>query len=439
MLRVMLIFFLLGVAYAQLEEGKAYSNGLLDYVEDSLNEEEKDPREKLPHVKVVDTDALEICLDEGFESENCEKHEYAVPGIPYTAAVAVEKAVVNAWYRFETRTRHRTNVETGHTPALVACTLGLGALDVRHFAYFDEVFFPADEFCDGKRGEIIPPCTLKCDLPTAECPEAPSGCADCVKERIQTAREHSMENYYPDYLEDIATALATYMPLALPWQSPLLVPGGSLIAPVWAVDAPFDDLIQLALDASDDDPRAVAYFFQAASDNNVCQALMPPPVMALLKSLPLESFDLGTPGIPKLEGWKRTLADREDAANTWKRFDYFWNGVDNIYPKYDSKGPSFLGTGGEDAVLTLGPPSLHACMGYATFLQVSQKVDVIVDVFPGYSRRAACLIDAPPYVGVTASPSVPEPFLFTGPRTHLGWNAVPEGYDIPGVEGKPLY
>ena len=440
MIKVLFALLLMSAAFAQLEDGAPLSNGRLSFIEDQPEiGGEGDPRRALPFVEVTDVDALQPCLDQGFDSDQCETFEYSVPFLPFQAATEVEKAVVDAWYRFETRTKHRVNAETGQNPPLIACVAGLGALDIRHLMYEGQLFYPASEFCDGLESEILPGCMLECDVPLAFCPSAPGACNGCIRRQYYEAKTHSLSTYYPEYIQDVTAALAQNMALALPWRSPLITPGGSLTAPIFDVNLPFAALVDMAAAGAEEDPRAPAYFFQAGAMNNPCQAVMPPTVLDILRRLPGDRFDPTAPGLKHLEKYKRTLADREDAGDTQARFDYWWNGKDNLYPKYTAAGPPAFGVGGEDARLALGPPLLHACMGYAIFFQVRQDVDVITKPVPGFSRRAMCLKATPPFVGVTIAKPLDVFWTFEGPRFHTAWHSVPEGFDIPGVEGEPLY
>ena len=439
MIKLLLVptLLLVSAAYAQLEEDKPpYSNGVLSFIED-LPEPGGDPRRLTPFVEVIDTDALRPCLEEGFNAADCRTFEYSIPFLPLQAATNTEKAIVDALYRYETRSRHRTDVETGHVPALAACATGLGALDIRHFMLKGELFYPAADFCDGLEAALIPNCTLECDVPLAFCPNAPGGCASCVLRAVAAAKAHAVETYYPQYLSDVAAALAENMALALPWASPLASTGGSLIAPIMGFDLPFTDLINMAKTAADSDPRAISYFFQTSAYSHTCQAVVPPQVLDVLRPLPGDVFDPQAPGLKPLEKYKRTLADREDAGDTYVRFDYWWNGRDGIYPRYTRAGAGVLGGGGEDAVLAVGPPLLHACMGYATFFGVSQEFTAYARL-PGFVRRATCLSALPPFVAPTLT-APPLPQTVEGLFFHTDWNAVPEGMDIPGVEGTPRY
>ena len=429
--------FLLGVvALAQLEEDKEpYSNGIISIIED-LPEPTGEPRRSTPFIEVIDVDAATACLDEGFDSEACEDHEYSVPFIAKDMAEGVEEAIVDALYRLETRTKHRTNIETGQTPALFYCITGLGAIDLRHYFLKGELFFPADEFCDGKAAEVLPPCTFQCDLPLSTCPTPRQACVECAAEQVLEAKEHALAEYYPDYLEDVGEALAQNMTLALPWQGPLITPGGSLISPVTGLEPPYEPLVDMALEASQEDPRAVSYFFQASAYSLPCKATVPPQVVDLLYRLPGDEFDPEAPGLKPLERFKRHLADREDAYDTHTRFNYWWNGEDSIYPQYTAAGAGILGAAGEDSILAVGTPLLHACLGYAVIFQVSQEFNAYVRL-PGFIRRATCLSSAFPFVAPTLTPPVPqtvEGFFF-----HTDWVSVPEGMDIPGVEGEPVY
>ena len=430
----LLLLVLCPVAFAQLEEGQPLSNGIVSLIEDSFNPDATDPRRMTPFVEMIDTAALEVCKEQGLDSPECPTFEYSVPFVPRQLANNVENAVVDAWLRYETRTTHHVLLEIGAHKGILACLIG--ALDLRWLMYKDQLFVPPDEFCDAGFN-VIPNCFLECDIPLGFCPSPPVGCNDCVARGVVKGQEHALTNYYPDYLADVLQAIGVNLPLALHWQSPLSAPAGATIAPVMDISLPLEEVHQVAREATQNDPRAYPYFFQAGAYNNYCLPVIPDDVLAALRRLPGETLNPETPGIPELEAYKRDLASRESAGDTWQRFDTWWRGKEEIYPKYDRGGAGFTGSGAP-STLALATPTFYACTGYAPFIQVYQKMDTIVKPLPGFQRIATCLKAEPPFVGLTVAPPVPIPFTFAGPRFHTDWVSVPEGYDISRVQGEPL-
>ena len=518
-LNVLVAALLMTVGVAQTEIGEPLSNGVLSYIEDlpEIGTSEGIYR-ATPFVEVIDTEALEVCRDQGFDAEGCPEFEFSIPFLPKISATDVETEIVDAWLRFETRSYYNSLLEIGAIPGLVTCTTGLGVVDLIWYFYTDELFFPADDFCDGHEEEIIPSCFLECMVPTASCPMAPGACPGCIARQLVKAETRKYTDYYLDYSTDVAEALLVNMPTALMWEGPtFLQGGGTLLAPIAGAEFP-TSLIDFATDAMTDDPRALSYFLQSGAYSDICQPVMPRQILNLLRRIPaVDSDDPNLPGLPALELLKRDLANRESAGATYKRFPYFWQGADSIYPQYTRDGQDIVastnpadyvpnpdeydegeanqpvtdadgniidlpdipkgitetlenidlanlpegvaeaiagGIGdigisegiasailgeGEASLESTSLPLVHSCFGYATFFQVYQELDTILSLYRPIQRPASCLTATPPFVGVTVAPIIPIPWSFVGQRFHTDWNAVPEGYDIPRVQGTPSY
>jgi hypothetical protein len=418
-----LLFF--PTALAQVE-----SVGITSYIED-LPEPGNDEGiyRQTPFVEVIHKALLEECKDLAFNQDECPTFEWSVPFIPAKLAFQTEDIIAGEWFRLETRTYWRAMLETGSVHPLLACTLG--GLDLLWFFYSGNLFFPASEYCDGFTPGLLPNCALSCDLPPLTCPNARPDCTTCFTEGFARAMKHAMTVYYPDYQATVETQNLALTALGALWWGDATLLNGSLIVPVtdppnqplWTADIA-TSLIQPGLEL---DPRAATYYTQTAATNQTCQAnLLAGSTLGLIK-LPTEELDPEAPGLTQLEELKRDMADRESAGDTWMRTMLLFTDRKALSPQY-AKGFIF---GGEDSKMGTTNPTGHACLGQNTFLQVFQKEEVIQSVGRLVQRPTACI------VGLTLVPITPAPITFTIPRWHTDWVSVPEGYELPRVEGEP--
>jgi hypothetical protein len=404
--------------------------GITSYIEDFPEPgNDEGIYRQTPFVEMIHKELLEQCKDENFDQDTCPTFEWSVPFIPAELAMQKEDIIAGEWFRLETRTYWRAMLETGGVHPLLACTLG--GLDLLWFMYSGELFFPASEFCDDFTPGLLPNCAFSCDLPPLTCPKARPDCAVCFEEGFARAMEHAMTVYYPEYQVAVEAQNLVLTGLgALWWGDPTLL-NGSLIAPVtdplsqrlWLEDIAIT-LIQPGLDI---DPRAATYFTQTAVTNQTCQTnLVAGSTLGLIK-LPDEQLGSEAPGLSELEELKRNMSDRESAGDTWQRTMLLFTNRDALSPQY-AKGFVF---GGENSKMGTSTPTGHACLGQTSFLQVFQQEEVVQSVGRLVQRPTACI------VGVTLVPTLPAPITFTVPRWHTDWVSVPEGYDIPRVEGEP--
>ncbi len=443
----------LGFAHAQVAGGYApevESDGVLSLIED-LPEPGNDEGlyRKTPFAEVIHKEGLETCQGAGFDQDACPTFEWSLPFLPSSQATDAEIAIAEAWFRLETRAYFRTLLEIGAAHPALACTLG--GLDIFWLVYTGEIFFPADEFCDGKGFQILANCFWACDfnLLETQCPEAKPGCEDCVREGVETAWEHIQSAYYADYQQDVAEQVVAPLTAAggLLWSEDPLLSDGALVAPIADITNTPNVLRDVAGTLIPEgvklDPRAATYFTQTAApppegDLGCRRALLAGSKFGLIR-LPGQTLDPLAPGLPRLEDLKRTLADRESAGETYKRTLMMllkWN-KEELYPKY-TKGEGFLGNvfSGEDARFGTADPGLYACLGYTTFFEVYQKlIDPVVSLTRPITRPSVCWIEFIP--GLTLVPLVPELMIWANPRWHTEWVAVPEGFDIPNVKGNP--
>lgn len=444
---------LLTFTFAQTDDhtGEVTSDGVLSAVEDlpALGSDEGLTRQT-PFVEVIHKQGLESCREAGFDQDACPDFEWSMPFMPSSQATDAEIAIAEAWFRLETRAFHRTLLEIGAAHPALACTLG--GLDLFWLVYTGEIFFPAEEFCDGKSVALFPPCFWECDFNVFEtqCPEAKPGCSDCVDEGVKTAWDHIQKEYYPAYQETVAKSVVGKLTAegGLLWSSDPLLTDGSLVVPIADLTNIPNVLNDVATSLIPEgvklDPRAATYYTQTAApppqgDIGCRRALLLGSKLGLIR-LPGQGIDPLAPGLPELEELKRTLADRESAGETYKRtlmMPLKWSETE-IYPKY-TEGNGVLSNifSGEDARFGTADPGVYACLGYATFFQVYQKLlDPVITISRPITRPTLCWIDYIP--GITIVPKLPELMIWANPRWHTEWAAVPEGYDIPRVKGKPL-
>lgn len=439
---------LLGASFAQPaadDPDTVDTTGILSYIEDlpSLGNDEG-PYRSVPFVEVIEEERLATCQEVGFDSPQCDVFEWSAPFLPQGVATGAEEAIVDAWFRYETRVHMRTALEIGAFHPLLACSLG--GIDLFTLVRTGTLFVPPEEFCDDRTITVFAECFLECDLNLFEsqCPQAKPGCGECIQEKLQSARAH-YPVYYADYVETVLTEVVGKLTAlgALNWRESLLPGSGALIAPVMGtdpqtiLDTSADFYGRIVPEAVTQDPRAAVYFTQAGLLNDPCRLAFPG-VDFGLPGLPVP-FDPTAPGLAALEMVKRDLADRESAGDTWKRtlnLLLTWN-PDELYPKYTRPDGYFDNLfGGEPSRLGVMTPLQHSCLGETTFFMVYEKlVDVTVLAHRPVVRGAVCWVGYIP--GVTAAPGTPHVITLADTRFHTDWAAVPEGYAIPHVEGVP--
>ena len=448
MLVISLLWF--GTALAQDDGGDDLdtvdTTGVLSYIED-LPDPANDEGlvRKVPFVEVIEEERLANCQDVGFDSDACETFEWSSPFFPEGVATGAEETIVDAWFRYETRVHMRTALEIGAFHPLLACTLG--GIDIFTLVREGTLFVPPGEFCDDKPLSVFNECFLECDfnLLQSQCPEAKPGCGDCTKEHLRLAQEH-YPVYYRDYVQTVLTEVVAPLQAAgaLNWRESAVPGTGALVAPIMSLspktvlDVVTDFNTRIIPDAIAQDPRAAVYYSQAGLLNDPCRASFPGLGIGV-PGLP-GAFDPTAPGLATLEMFKREMADRESAGDTWKRtlnLLLTWN-EDELYPKYTRPEGYFSNLfGGEPSKLGVMTPLQHACLGEATFFMVYEKLaDVTVLAHRPIVRPTVCWIDFIP--AVTAAPNTPHIITLADTRFHTEWAAVPEGYAIPRVKGVPL-
>ena len=163
-------------------------------------------RDCLPHVEVVVIDAFEDCVERG---EGCERAgAYPVSFLPEELAEKTEEAFDEAWD-----------------------------------TYYDDTI---DEV--SKKVNELPFCWLPSVCPT------PNIRWDCVAERLADSATVSLTELQPKYWADVGQALATHMPTALWWESPL-PDGGAVISPIFSLTPKPQQYLDLV-----EEPRDVPYY-----------------------------------------------------------------------------------------------------------------------------------------------------------------------------------
>ncbi|ADR37800.1 hypothetical protein Ocepr_2352 (plasmid) [Oceanithermus profundus DSM 14977] len=396
------ILVLLGVL-AAAEDSDA-PVGLVSYIGDSLefDTDAEDPRASLPHIEVVDLSEYTACRDQGFPSD-C-KFEYPIPYVPEGEAEKLERALSEAWARYDARVAHRVDAAIYGTA--LKCQ---SAPQDEYLGAWDGTAkeLPTEEYCDG-------------DLPSAPVMWYPMVCPsfyldwEDLLQRYTEAILHGYTNYLVDYYADVGAALARHAPLALQWENGLFPGSGSAIAPVINLDAgSLEQWAELAEKAQDADLRGAAYINQALPG-------IPRELRKVLRNLPDDERSEDGPGLAQLEALKRTITTRGDIFPEGK--PQYWAGKNG--------GPVPEGVTG--AAL----PEEYQAYGVVPMMRVYTKTDTEVSPHTP-TFFVACLTPTTPPVPVPIP--IPLPIVHVAPRAHTGWEAVPEGWPIPGIKGDPLY
>lgn len=433
----LLLLTSLGLAQSQPEKSEA----IVSFIEDLASPEavRKDPRRLIAFVELIHQPSFEECQRKGFTG--CPKFEFYAPILPEGLALDYEKVLVRAWLRLVVRSSLRLQLEVGSLPPVVCA---VGAFDLSWYLYTGQALFPKEDFCDGFGSSVLPNCFWECDLPTTLCPSPASGCINCVAKGYARASQRLYAYYYPDYLKTGLEALFKQLPTGVLWGDwdkldfTYTQPVGNFGLPNLSA------VIDLARRAQQDDARGGVYITQSGIYNIFCQpsaALLGSGgkvLLEALKILPGESLDPQRPGLAKLEELKRGLADRESAGDSVDRTlkaIVNWDGH-QLEPRYVrplSAQPDLLTTRAEARKGTT-TPSQYACLGYATLFMVRPKLEQ--KTIGGGLRSNTCF----PNQTLVPFTLVPVPrLLLVAPRLHTDWQAVPEGYPVPGVVGKPQY
>lgn len=416
--------------------------GIVSFIEDwrpNLNNLslDPDPGRNLPFIEVIQTERFQECLDEGFDSDLCEKFEWSVNFLERSNMEDFEEDVVIAWMRFELRSYYRHQLEIGQTTGFSSCTFGIYSNVWRTLT--GDFTFPSEDFCDDFEGNwLLGNCFGKCLNPQFTCPFPATDCVSCTSEGFLRAQAHQMTNYYPDYVEDVATALIEHLPTALQWRNPL---DGAAITPILDPTKPLPSkMIEVFAEAAEDEIIAPQYFAQMGADNLICQPLAPQLLIDVLINTPGYSYDEDQPGIPSLEDFKTKLSSRESAGDVYERHSEWWQGKDHLLVKYDEDGGSWFG--GTDAYDALSTDITYSCYGFTPLFITYSKFETMgpFDRFDRSLYKAAfCTTPTSPPVPLPLAPGFAGLWQFYGVRAHTALETIPEGYEIPHVKGVPSY
>lgn len=378
--------------------------GVVSYIGDSMEFDTaaEDPRAALPHIEVVDLSEFTSCRDQGFPSD-C-KFEYPVPFVTEQEALKLERALSEAWARFDARVAHRVDAAIYGT-ALKCQTAPqdryLGAWDG------DSKELPTEDYCDG-------------DLPSAPVMWYPMVCPNFyvdwedLLQRYADAVAYGYATYLGDYFADAGKAMGEHAPLALQWRSALLPEDGAAVLPVVNLDVGgVGQWTDLANEAQQADPRGAAYINQALPG-------IPRELRALLRNLPDDARSTDGPGLAELEALKRKITTRGDIFPQGK--PRYWAG--------ENGGPVPEGETG--AAL----PEEYQIYGVVPMMRLYTKFDAELSPHTP-TFFVACLTPTTPPLPLPIP--IPLPIVHVAPRVHTGWEAVPEGWPIPGIKGDPLY
>lgn len=166
-------------------------------------------RDCLPHVEVVVIEEFERCAQ---DNEGCDRAgAYPVSFLPEELAKDTETAFEEAWEKYYDETIRVTQEKVNEAP----------------FCWLPNV----------------------CPMPIIRW--------DCVAERLVDSAAVSLTELNPEYWVDINTAIATHIPTALWWKSPL-PRGGAVVTPVFSL-APKPEQYQRLVE----EPRDVPYYMNA--------------------------------------------------------------------------------------------------------------------------------------------------------------------------------
>jgi hypothetical protein len=398
----------------------AQTVGRLSYIEPDARPEivtRGDPR-RLPtgFVEVLHDARLEQCKRQNYQ--RCQPYEWSIPFMPQEVAGKLERALSEAWNRYDARVYWRIQTELGGQAAkLLNCTIGQTNFDLYRGVWDKQLLtnMPSSEFCD----DLEPDLTLY--IPTF-CSLIDSFTFwDRVSSAYQRAYTHALSVYYPDYWKDVLKAIAKNIPLALWWDGVYQVlPGNSsglVLQPIINVPNP-QQYVNLALEAQQKDLRGFAYILARYPFLNLLGGNVISRLEEAVRKLPSESIKDGQPGLPHLEELKRGLSKREGIFSRPLQWADILNGPQ---PQSSSGAATAYEYAGVGQATFLGLQS-------SFFTEVSPRV-------PTFWR--VCFTESFPTVPVSVP--VPMPVLHANSRVNTAWLSVPEGYLILGLKGVPSF
>jgi hypothetical protein len=367
-------------------------------------------------VEVLHDARLETCKRQRYE--RCAPYEWSVPFTTQGEAEKLERALSEAWNRFDARVYWRVQTQiNGIGGQLTNCTIGILNWDLYLGAWDRDLFrtVSPDEFCDDLGGDWFLYLSTFCFLMDS------FTFWDRVANAYQSAYTHALTHYLPDYWADVYKALARYAPLALWWDGvyPVL-PGqtsGLVLQPVMGPPNP-QQYLNLALDAGRKDVRGFAYILARYPFLDLLGSVSGT-LRQAVRRLPLEADRTGEPGLRALEPLKSTLSNREGIFSRPLQWaDTF------------GQGPQPQGSSGA------ATPYEYAGVGHATFIAAqSSFVTEVSPRVPIFWRT--CWTETLPPVPVAVP--LPMPVLHATARVDTRWISVPEGYPIPDLKNLPTF
>jgi hypothetical protein len=398
----------------------AQTVGRLSYIEPDGRPEivtRGDPR-RLPtgFVEVLHDARLEQCKRQNYE--RCQPHEWSIPFMPQAVAEKLERALSEAWNRYDARVYWRIQTELGgQTAKLLNCTIGQTNFDLYRGAWDKQLLtnISSSEFCD----DLEPDLTLY--IPTFCSLMDSFTFWDRLSSAYQRAYTHALTVYYPDYWKDVLEAIAKNIPLALWWDGvyPVL-PGNSsglVLQPIINTPNP-QQYVNLALKAQRKDLRGFAYILARYPFLNLLGGNVISKLENTVRKFPSESIKDGQPGLPHLEALKRGLSRREGIFSRPLQWADILNGPQ---PRGSSGAATAYEYAGVGQATVLGLQS-------SFFTEISPRV-------PTFWRT--CFTESFPSVLVPVP--VPMPVLHANSRVNTSWLSVPEGYPIPGLKDMPRF
>jgi hypothetical protein len=134
--------------------------------------------------------------------------------MPVTVADKLERALSEAWNRYDARVYWRVQTELGGQGSnLLNCTIGLTNFDLYRGIWDRQLLtnVPSSEFCDGINPDWFLYIPTICSLMDS------FTFWDKVAESYRRAYTHALLHYYPEYWQDVLEAIAKNIPLALWW------------------------------------------------------------------------------------------------------------------------------------------------------------------------------------------------------------------------------
>ncbi|WP_216327863.1 hypothetical protein [Deinococcus aestuarii] len=435
------------------------------------------PKGRLPYLSVTDTSLLRAhkenlaaCQQARVEKKatdpgKCSKIEWSVPYSTEAASVTAATSMRAAWQRYEDRyywnamielnnpalyltqcvvdlssklrtdaATVRVTVEKGDLPGskLLEGRVPLSTYDnALHLdSYLPWPQTPKADRCGGVSMNLIPDvpflylpgtCFTVFGVPTfciqgdrtyATNPAAPAPIyfnMGEAQQRVQRAVKRAHSSYFLDYQKDVVSALFDkknpYF-FGLPWKT--LTPGdGAVVAPVMNYNVnpkPFTDLARLVQNAFKGKSTQLyslnssPYYFQSTWRSPSLSAHLAPGRHDALSS---------PPGLWAFEEFKRTLPPSNPAYQERMGYTTFFQAFNTLH------------------TATLPEPATAKPLRPITYFATG-----VVKNFPAGTVVLPQPMLVPPYLA-----GLP----FAAMQAHYDWRSVPEGYQVPRVQGQPLF